>query len=173
MSEAEAQNNQEAQEAPVINVNTKTPSILDSLVAKRNQDVEKIKQAKDKEAEKPKESTDKKVDSKAAENPKAKEPKPVKEVAQKESAVATVSEDDEDEVTEALHEKEIKKLKKMVSDSTTWGHSNNKKIKALMKEVNSLFQDQALTQEEYDRLTHLSSSDVSEPEAPEEHETNP
>ncbi|HQZ50072.1 MAG TPA: hypothetical protein PLF17_06095 [Chitinophagaceae bacterium] len=66
-------------------------------------------------------------------------------------------EDDEREV-------EIAKIKKALNDSQKWGHSNNKRLKSVVKIVDSLKDQGILNDDEFNSLSSLLTSDNEPPE---------
>ncbi len=69
------------------------------------------------------------------------------------------NDDDEDD-----REIELGKLRKALNDSQKWGHTNNKRLKSVVKIINSLKEQEILNEEEFNNLSNLLNSDSEEPD---------
>lgn len=63
---------------------------------------------------------------------------------------------------------ELGKLRKALNDSQKWGHTNNKRLKSVVKIVSSLKESGVLTDDEFSNLNTYLTSDVEEPDIEEQ-----
>jgi hypothetical protein len=138
-------------------------SILDDILKERDSrkselDIDEnpikppIKEIKGEKEQKVKKS----IDDEAEE---AKKPSEKKHSDDKVSNKTDPKEDEDDE-----REIEIAKIKKALNDSQKWGHSNNKRLKSVVKIVDSLKDQGILNDDEFNSLSSLLTSDNEPPE---------
>jgi hypothetical protein len=124
-------------------------SLDDGTEAPVKQEVPATKKVKDsKPVEKASETNEKDDEGERVVAEKTKDKKPVD----------TRSDDDEE------RELEVAKLKKALNDSQKWGHTNNKRLKSVVKIIESLKEQGVLNEDEFYNVNTYLTSDVDEPE---------
>ena len=106
------------------------------------------------------------------EKPEVKEPKVIKPIddAEEESIKAPEKKEPEKKAVETNddqedeREAEMAKLKKALNDSQKWGHTNNKRLKSVVKIIDSLKDQGILNDDEFSSLSGLLTSDSEPPE---------
>lgn len=135
-------------------------SVLDNLLNEKEKrkpivdPIEEVEKKAQKQVEQPKKQKDEKS---ATENQKETASKPSNNTSEKKSEKVNVDEDDEREI-------EITKLRKALNDSQKWGHTNNKRLKSVVKIVDSLKESGILNDDEFNSLNNLLSSESEPPE---------
>ncbi len=89
----------------------------------------------------------------------------IKNIENKDSEKKILENKEEDEDDREL---ELGKLRKALNDSQKWGHTNNKRLKSVVKIINSLKEQEILNEEEFNNLSTLLSSDSEPPEIEDE-----
>ncbi len=112
---------------------------------KKEKEVLKLKKPKD-----PKPAEDEEDSEKSIAEPKGK-------VSEKKEPEPKVGEDEEREL-------EVTKLRKALADSQKWGHTNNKRLKSVVKTIASLKEQGVLTEDEFTNINELLNSDDPEVE---------
>lgn len=122
-------------------------------------DNEKPKEPKKASAEKP---VEKKLETKKETESKESKAK----AAEKNPSKDDDNDDDEDDdVKEDPRSAEIEKLKKALQDNQKWGHNNNRKLKKLVKVLNSLKEQDLLSEEEVGQLDNIMNLESEEDES--------
>lgn len=118
----------------------------EEIPEKSEKEVLKIKKSKDS-----KPSEDKEDSKRSIVEPEVK-------VSDKKEPEAKVDDDEDREL-------EVGKLRKALNDSQKWGHTNNKRLKSVVKIVGALKEQGILTEDEFTNLNELLNSDSAEEEA--------
>ena len=113
----------------------------------------------EKEAD-PEKETEEKPKQKAAPKDKHKAQDTKKETLHLKKQSNKEPDDDDNDEVETKEQMEINRLKKALSDSQKWGHSNAKKGKFLIKEMNSMLQNQIITEDEFKKFNDIWGSDA-------------